>query len=78
MLLMYGNCALLRGDGCHTWACTYSVMAFMFLAAVWHLFGFGSTVAENGWAKALRDYWPIVVLVGGALLVVLTHDLGIW
>jgi hypothetical protein len=53
-------------------------MAFMFLAAVWHLFGFGSTVAENGWAKALRDYWPIVVLVGGALLVVLTHDLGIW
>ncbi|APG05095.1 hypothetical protein BJI69_15130 [Luteibacter rhizovicinus DSM 16549] len=78
MLLTYGTCALLRGSRCDTWSCTYSVMAFMFLMVVWHLFGFGTTVAEEGWPKALRDYWPIVVLVGGALLVVLTHDLGIW
>lgn len=78
MLLTGSACALLRGSGCHSWSCTVTVISFMFLTAVWHIFDFGNTVAERGWAKALRDYWLIVGVIGVALAAVLTHDLGFW
>jgi hypothetical protein len=78
MPLTAGTCALLRGDGCHSWSCTVTVLAVMFLTAAWHIFGFESTVADRGWRKAFRDYWPIVVVVGVALVAVLTHNLGLW
>jgi len=76
MLITDLTCALLRGGRCNTWGCSFSIVAFVFLVAVWHLFDFEGTVAEHGWPKALRRFWPIWVIVVCAVLAVLAYELS--